>query len=167
MIEIHFTEDEIRQLRQQHLDHPDARVRVKMEAVLLKSEGLAHGRICRIVGISENTLRSYLRAYQQGGIEKLQEQRPPRPARSELSAHRAALEAYFRQHPPATAKEAAAKIEELTGIHRGLTQVREFLKSLGMRRRKVGSIPAKADVEEQARFKKRRTRTPAGRSSGR
>ena len=51
--------------------------------------------------------------------------------------------------------EAVAKIEELTGIRRGPTQVRNFLDSLGLRPRKVGMIPAKADVEEQERFKKR------------
>jgi transposase len=31
--------------------------------------------------------------------------------------------------------------------------VREFLKHLGLKRRKVGMIPAKADIEEQSRFK--------------
>jgi DNA-binding CsgD family transcriptional regulator len=31
-----------------------------MEALLLKSEGLAHKEICRIVGITGNTLRAAL-----------------------------------------------------------------------------------------------------------
>ena len=51
--------------------------------------------------------------------------------------------------------ESAGKIEEMTGIRRGPTQVRNFLNSLGLRPRKVGMIPAKADVEEQDRFKKK------------
>jgi transposase len=41
----------------------------------------------------------------------------------------------------------------LTGIKRGPTQTREFLKKLGMKPRKVGQIPAKADVKEQETFK--------------
>jgi transposase len=51
--------------------------------------------------------------------------------------------------------EAAAKIAELTGIVRKPTQVRQFLQALGMKLRKVGMIPAKADVEAQEAFKKK------------
>jgi hypothetical protein len=38
------------------------------------------------------------------------------PQGSALNQHRTTLEEYFRAHPPATAAEASAKIEELTGI---------------------------------------------------
>jgi transposase len=64
------------------------------------------------------------------------------------------LAAYFREHPPATVAEAMVKIKELTGIERKPTQVRLLLKSLGMKRLKVGTIPAKADAEAQEVFKK-------------
>ena len=73
---------------------------------------------------------------------------------SQPSSHCATLEAYFREHPPATIAEACAKIEELTAIKRGPTQVRPFLKSAGMKPRKVGHLPAKADVPAQEQFKK-------------
>ena len=52
-------------------------------------------------------------------------------------------------HPPHSAKEAQALIEEKTGIKRCLTQVREFLKTLGFRYRKVGSVPGKIMNEEK------------------
>ena len=42
-----------------------------------------------------------------------------------------------------------SKIEELTGLKRSETQVRKFLNSIGIKRRKVGTIPSKADLEEQ------------------
>ncbi len=154
MIRIEFSEDEIEQLRRERFEHPHPRVQRKMEALLLKSEGLPHYQVTRILGVSENTLRQYLREYRAGGIERLKELRFS-PPRSELDAHRESLEAYFEEHPPATVNEAVAKIEELTGIRRGPTQVRRFLGSLGLRPRKVGMIPAKADVKEQARFKKK------------
>ena len=154
MIRIEFSEDETEQLRLERFGHPHPRVQRKMEALLLKSESLPHHQITRILGVSENTLRQYLREYQEGGIERLKEIRFRHP-QSELDAHRESLEAYFEEHPPATVNEAVAKIEELTGIRRGPTQVRRFLNSLGLRPRKVGMIPAKADVQEQARFKKK------------
>ena len=154
MMTIEFGEDKIERLRRERFEHPHPRVQRKMEALLLKSEGLPHHQITRILGISENTLRHYLREYQEGGIERLKEIRFRHP-RSALDEYRASLEAYFEAYPPATVNEAAAKIEELTGIRRGPTQVRRFLGSLGLRPRKVGMIPAKADVQEQARFKKK------------
>ena len=45
-----------------------------------------------------------------------------------------------------------AKIEELTGIKRSETQIRKFLISIGLRPRKIGMIPAKADPEVQEKF---------------
>jgi transposase len=66
--------------------------------------------------------------------------------------HRERLEAYFKEHPPATIKPARAVIAEQTGIERSPTQVRGFLRRLGLQCRKVGQLPAKADVEQQAAF---------------
>ena len=153
MIRIAFTEEQLKELHHWRFHHPHARVQLKMEALLLKSQNLPHRQICRLLSISENTLRAYFRDFLAGGVERLKELNFYKPE-SELAEHRATLEAYFQDHPPATVKEAAAKIEELTGVRRGLTQVRQFLKSLGLRRLKVGFVPAKADVAEQERFKK-------------
>lgn len=154
MIRMTFGEEEVQRLRRERFEHPHPRVQQKMDVLLLKSHGLAHQEITAIADISENTLREYLREYQSGGIEKLKELHFHGP-QSVLQGYRETLEAYFRENPPATVKEAAAKIEQLTGIRRGLTQVRRFLKSMGLRRLKVGHIPAKADVEQQEQFKKK------------
>jgi transposase len=89
-------------------------------------------------------------------VEKLQELNCHRQG-SKLVEHKRTLEGYFREHPPATSAEAAARIEERTAIKRGPTQTREFLKKLGMKPRKVGQIPAKADVKEQEGFKEEKT----------
>ncbi len=55
----------------------------------------------------------------------------------------------LKTHPPASLKEATAKIEEPAGVGFGETQVRRFLKNLGKRYRKIGEIPAGADLEKQ------------------
>lgn len=62
------------------------------------------------------------------------------------------MEDHFHRNPPRSTAEAAAEIEGITGIRRGLTQVRKFLKGLGLSYRKLGMIPAKADADEQAEF---------------
>ena len=154
MIKIEFTDEETAALHYERFHHPHPRVQLKMEAVYLKSQGMAHSQIGRMCRISMKTLQRYLHEYQQDGVEGLKEIAFYRP-KSELQAHRTTLEAYFREHPAATAVEAGAKIEQLTGIARKPTQVRQFLKSLGMKPLKVGMIPAKADVEAQEEFKKK------------
>lgn len=154
MINIKFTEEEIQALRYEHHHHSHPRVRRRMEVLLLKSQKLPHKEICRITGLCPNTLCNYLRIYQQGGIEKLKELNFYKPT-SKLDEYQDLIEVYFRRYPPASIKEAMAKIEELTGLKRTENSVREYLRSLGLRCRKVGMVPAKADPQKQEEFKKK------------
>ncbi len=153
MLRLKFTQAEKQALNYQRFHHPHPRVQLKMEVLWLKSQGLANAQIARLSGISQNTVRNYIYEYTMGGIEKLLEVNFYRP-QSQLVIHKATVEEYFRQSPPTSIKEAVAKIEELTGIKRSPTQVRKFLKSMGLRCLKVGVIPAKADVEQQLEYQK-------------
>jgi len=152
MITISFSEAEKEALNRERYYHIHPRVRQKMETLWLKSQELPHQEICRLADISEPTLCRYLKDYQEGGLEKLKVVNFYQPE-SELMAHRQTIETYFQEHPPATIKQAMAKIEDLTGLKRGETQVRTFLKAIGMKCRKVGMLPAKADPEKQEQFK--------------
>jgi transposase len=151
MININFTESDIKQLQYERFHHPHPRVQIKMEAILLKTQDFRHKEICKVIGISGNTLRGYIRDYREGGIEKLKEINFYKP-KNELEKHRDTIKEYFSKYPPANIKEAMHKIQEITGIKRSENRIRKYLKKIGMKRRKVGMIPAKADVEEQERF---------------
>lgn len=151
MIKLEFTPETIDQLHHERTHHPHPRVRQRMEAVYLKALGLPHQEIGRIVRISQATLREYLQMYQQGGIEALKELNFHQP-KSDLDDHQDSLRQEFEQRPPTTISEAVARIEKLTGLRRSPTQVAEFLKKLGLKRRKVGQIPAKANPEKQQAF---------------
>lgn len=152
MIQLQFTDEDIKQLQYERFYHPHPHVQLKTEALLLKSQMLPHWQIAEIVGVCENTIRTYFTDYRQGGIDRLKQLNFYTPV-SSLAGHRLLLETHFRAHPPATIKQAANEIEKLTGIKRGLTQVRNFFKHIGLARRKVGQIPAKADRERQEIFK--------------
>jgi transposase len=152
MITMEFTTEDIAALEQQRFTHPHPFVRRKLEAVFLKSQGLPHQTICHLCGVCGNTLRSYLRDYQHGGLTQLKTLPFYRP-QSALQAQQAVVEAELNQHPVATVTQARAKILELTGLRRGLTQVRHFLRRCSLKRRKVGQVPAKADPVKQAVFK--------------
>jgi transposase len=151
MIKIHFTKKDIAQLKYERYHHPHPRVQRKMEALLLKSHGLAHHQIAELTGVCPNTLRTYLREYKINCIDKLKKINFYQP-KSELSQHQPSLEEDFRQNPVASINEAISKIKDLTAIQRSPTRVREFLKSKGIKRRKIGMIPSKADPEVQDNF---------------
>ena len=125
-----------------------------MEVVWLKSQGESHQRIAQLTGVHVNTVTAYMREYAAGGIDKLKEVNFNRPE-SELMEHRETLEAEFRKSPPATVAEAMNRIEILTVIKRSPTLVRIFLKRVGLKCRKVGVVPAKANVKAQDEFKKK------------
>jgi transposase len=153
MRSITFTADDRQALTHDRYHHPDPRVRRKMEVLWLKSHGLPHDRIAAYADVSRRTVQRYLDEYQQGGLPRLRRCRWHHP-QSVLVGHESSLEEHFRKHPPRSAKQARAIIEQQTGVRRGLTQVRHFLKDrLGLRWRKTGAIPVppKETVEEHAR----------------
>ena len=126
-IQLEFTPEQITEIRYQHHQHVVPIVQRRMEALLLKAHNLSHEQIEEIVGVTGNTIREYFELYQQGGIEKLKEINYYKPE-GELVKHIVSLEAYFRENPPASFKEAQKEIEEITGVKRSENQVREFLK---------------------------------------
>ncbi len=120
----------------------------------MKAHDVPHHTICELVDISENTLRSYMTEFLEGGVERLKELSFYKPT-SQLDAHRETLEAYFRDNPPVSAAQAVEEIQRLTGIKRGLTQTRAYMHRLGLDFRKVGAVPAKVDPAAQEEFKKK------------
>jgi transposase len=151
MIKIEFSAEEIEQLHYERRYHSHRRVRQRMETVYLKALGYQHQEIGRGVGIGQKALRGYLQMYQAGGIEALKELNFYRP-QSDLEEHRELLKAEFQARPAKSINEAVQRIEKLTGIERSPTQVDKFLKNLGLKRLKVGHIPAKANPEKQKVF---------------
>lgn len=151
MIKLTFTPAIIDQLHDERTQHPHPRVRQRMEAVYLKALGFKHKEIGRIVRISQNTLQEYLQLYQTGGVEALKQFHFNEP-KSDLDDYQELLRQEFEKEPPASLIEAAERIEALTKIRRSPTQVGVFMKKLGLQRRKVAQIPAKADVVAQKTF---------------
>lgn len=156
MINLEFSEADIATLHYERYHHPHPQVQRKMEALYLKSQGLRHHQICDLCQIkSRTTLVTYFRQYAEGGIEALKSLYYKGQS-SQLNQHMASLKAHFAAHPPHTAAAAQAEIERLTGIKRSPTQIKAFLKRMGMSCRKVGYVPGKAanreKIAEQEQF---------------
>ena len=152
MINIAFSEAEKQTLNYERFNHPHPRVQLKMEVLWLKSQEVPHGEISRLAGVSSTTVTTYLNEYKNGGMEAIKTINFNRP-KSELCEYQSTLEAYFKENPPASVKEAMKEIETLTGIRRSPNRIRVYMHYLGLKFRKVGMIPAKADAEKQEEFK--------------
>jgi transposase len=126
-------------------------IRKRMAILWYKILGYQHYEIAQVTGASLNTITTTIRRYIQGGLVEVRKRRPYRP-QGELEEYRNILAEHFANHPPTSLKHAALEIEKLTGIQRSLSSVRSFLHSLGMRRRKVGMVPGKADPDEREDF---------------
>ena len=151
MIRINPGREDIKAFQYERINHPHPRVQIKMDVMWLKTKESPHKQIAVIAGVSRNSVTRYLRMYIEGGIDKLREVNFYKP-QSDLVKHTSAIETYFKEHPPATIKEAMSIIEELTGLKRSEIQVRKFLKRIGLKRLKAGHMPSKADSDEQERF---------------
>lgn len=116
-------------IRHDRYHHPHPRVQQKMEVLWLKSKGFTHEEIAELADVSRRTVQRYLDEYLAGGLERLR-RLPWRGPACALDAHRAALEDYFLENSPRSTREAQAVIEQQTGVRRGLTQVRAFLKKV-------------------------------------
>jgi transposase len=116
-------------IRHDRYYHPHPRVQQKMEVLWLKSKGFTHEEIAEVADVSRRTVQRYLDEYLAGGLERLR-RLPWRGPAGALAAHRAALQDYFLENPPRSTREAQAVIEHQTGVSRGLTQVRAFLKKV-------------------------------------
>jgi transposase len=150
---INFTADDRRALAHYRFHHPEPRVQRKVEVLWLKSHGLRHDRIAAYAGVSRRTVQRHLDEYLEGGLERLCRRSRHQP-RAALIEHEVSLEEHFEKHPVRSVKHARAIIEQRTGIRRGLTQVRHFLRDrLGLRWRRTGAIPVppRKTIAEHAR----------------
>lgn len=122
-----FSEADQQALLKERYEHPHPRVQQRMEVLWLISQGVGYAQAARLAGVAEATVDRYVAVYRQGGLEALRALKWGK-ATSELLDHRDSLEESFRRNPPHTVAEACQRIKEETGIARGPTQVRAFLK---------------------------------------
>ena len=124
--------------------------RMALSILLLKSN-IEQEIISKVVGVSERQIRNYRIVYKEQGNAALMNNTRYKPV-SELKAYEDLIRENLTTTPVATVSEAVERIEELTGIKRSPTQVRAFMRDLGLKPLKVAAIPAKANPAAQSEF---------------
>jgi transposase len=147
-----LTDEQRQAIAQDRYHHVDPRVQRRMEVLWLKAHGETHERIAELAGVSRRTVQRCLDLFAKGGLEAVR-QFHERGRTNELASHCVSLDAEFLERPPRLVAEACDRIERLTGVRRGHTQVRKFLRDrLDLRWRKVAAVPVppKSTVVEHA-----------------
>jgi transposase len=160
MIYLLIPEEEVQKIEEERFSCSDPQISRRLHALYFKSRGHSHQDISEHVGLSLNALTSIFKKYASGGLEEVKKMNYV-PKRSELENYREIIKKHFEENPPSSVKQACSDIEKLTGIRKKEERVRVFLHQLGMKPRKVGGIPAKADLQKQEDFKKKPGTHPA------
>jgi transposase len=137
---VRLTEEQQRIVNEERVAHPNLRVREKMLVIWLLHCGATRDKAAEIVGIGRATVQRYVAAFRAGGLEGLRPWNPHRPS-SEMAADRDLIRESFEKQPARTVAEACDRIFRLTGLRRGPSQVRKFLKDMGLKFQRVRMIP--------------------------
>lgn len=122
-------------------EHPDPVVRRKMLVLWAVHLGYTRQQAADLAAVGIATAKRYLIAYRDGGCDALRRREPrPRPT-SELADHADAIRQSLTANPVRTTAEAIDRIEQLTGLRRGLTQTRTFLAGLGFTWQRTRAVP--------------------------
>ena len=139
-LRVQLTEEEQRIVNEERTSHPNERIRERMLVLRLLHSGLTRQKAAEIVGIGRATVQRFVAAFRDGGLDGLRRWDPNRPE-SEMAAYRELIRESFENQPVHTVAEACERISRLTGLRRGPSQVRKFLKDLGLKFQRVRVIP--------------------------
>jgi transposase len=137
---VELTEEQQRIVNEERTSHPDLRVREKMLALWLLHCGTTRQKAAEVVGLGRATVHRYVVAFREGGLDGLRRCDRHRPV-SELAAYREVIRESFDEQPARTMAEARERIFQLTGLRRGPSQVRKFLKGMGLKFHRVRPVP--------------------------
>ena len=139
-LRVQLTEEQQRVVHEERTSHPNPRIREKMLVIWLLHNGVTREKAAEIVGVGRATVQRYVAAFREGDLDGLRQWNPNRPV-SEMAAYRELIRESFEKQPARTVAEAGERIFQLTGLRRGPSQVRKFLKDLGMKWQSVRAIP--------------------------
>ena len=139
-LRVRLTEEEQLIVSEERTSHPNARIRERMLVLWLLHKGVTRQKAAEIVGVGRATVQRSVAAYRDGGLDGLRRWDPNRPE-SEMAAYRDLIRESLEKQPVHTVAEACERIFQLTGLRRGPSQVRKFLKDLGLKFQRVRVIP--------------------------
>jgi len=137
---VNLTKDEQQIVKEEQELPAERHVRRKMLVLWSLHCGLKREQAAKLAGVGLATVERYVAAYRDGGLAGLRQWNVQGPV-SDLAAFRDTIRESFERQPVSTITEACVRIEQLTGCKRGQTQVRQFLKGLGLKWQRIRAVP--------------------------
>lgn len=149
-------QDEIRRSEEARYDH-------RLHAVLLVAKGMSCPKVADFLGDPERTVRSWIRRYQEDGLQGLIENersgRPPKISERQLdriaSVLRKTPEDFGLNGNIWDGKSLSAYIRRDFGVALSIRQCQRLFSQLGFRMRKPRPMIARSNPEIQQAFKKK------------
>lgn len=122
-----------------------------MHVLYLRAQGLGPGACAKTADVHPNSVTRWAKAYIRHGLAGLLELSCYHPA-SDLVTYADKIKEAFELDPPRCISQVRKRIQQITGLKRGITQVRKFVKHvLKFRYRKFRPLPGgKTSIEELA-----------------
>lgn len=137
---VKLTEEEQQVVNEERESHPNPTVRRRMLVLWLLHCGLTRVEAARIAVMGRATAERVVEAFRDGGLDGLRKWNRKGPT-SELASYRDLIRESFEKEPVRSVAEASDRIEKMTGLRRGPTQVRKFMKNLGMKWQCMRAVP--------------------------
>jgi transposase len=137
---VELSEDEQVIVHEERNAHPNLNIRNRMLIIWLLHQGLQRQQAADIAQVQRITVQRLVKAFQKGRLDALRKW-DAEGSESELASFRDIIRKSLEERPVCTIAEAAEHITELTGLVRGQTQVRMFLKDLGFKWKRTRAVP--------------------------
>ena len=138
---IELTEEEQKIVQAERDSHPSACVRRRLLVIWSLHCGLTREEAARVACVARSTVERDVSRFRTGGLEALRTSGREYQPTSELAQYTDVIRQSLEAEPVRSMAEACDRIEMLTGVKRGQTQVRTFLKSIGLKWQRVRAIP--------------------------
>ncbi|MFI5344672.1 MAG: IS630 family transposase [Chlamydiales bacterium] len=147
---MHFLNDQEKtQLKTQHKQERDGRVRDRIKAILLYDDGWSPQQIAKILLISDQAVRNHIEDYKASNKLKAESGGSEEKFSKEQAEQ---LEAYLREHTYLYIKDIIAYVHVTFGIIYTVPGMRTWLQRHGFSYKKPAIVPGKANKEQQQKW---------------
>ena len=147
MLPFEISETDSIQAKMERKQHKSTIIRDRMHAIYLLSIGFPRQECAQILGLSANTITTYIRLYNEGGLARLRQLNYRKPT-SILEDFKEQIQSDIEQIKPSCIRQIRQLIIDKYGINRSLERVRVFLHRCGIRYRKLNPCPGPKDIDK-------------------
>jgi len=122
--------------------------RKKCLIIYLRAKGYSRCEIADIARVDEDTVTNHVKIFADSGLQGLLKANYYKP-KSQLEPYVEQLKKLFEKNPPHTVNHAIELIFEQTGVRLKHSACQAFLKKMGMKCRRCGLVPGKANDDKE------------------